>query len=69
MQLQIQTFSTALLDYVRTSQELEIILNFDPGSEQVWNPGDIQSLGRLKLAVKYKEKNVSELFNRKKNFY
>ncbi|KAK9680093.1 Ankyrin repeats (3 copies) [Popillia japonica] len=51
----VQEFATALLDYVRSSKELEIMLNYDSEGEP-WEPGDHQSLDRLKLAIKYKQK-------------
>lgn len=56
----VQTFATALLDHVRTSSELEIMLNYDPDGEP-WEPNDRQSLARLKLAIKYKLKMVNIL--------
>lgn len=59
----VQTFSTALLDQVRTSNELEIILNYDPDPENAWEPGESHSLERLKLAIKCKLKSVSNIFN------
>ncbi|KAI4463480.1 transient receptor potential channel [Holotrichia oblita] len=55
MRSSVQEFATALLDYVRSSKELEIMLNYDPDGEP-WEPGDHQSLERLKLAIKYKQK-------------
>ena len=39
----------------RTSYELEVILNHNPDGEP-WQIGDFQTLERLKLAVKYKQK-------------
>ncbi|XP_017784473.1 PREDICTED: transient receptor potential protein-like [Nicrophorus vespilloides] len=51
----VQGFATTLLDHVRTSSELEILLNYDPEGD-VWEPGEHQSLERLKLAIKYKQK-------------
>lgn len=57
MRMQCQQFSTTLLDYARTSPELEVVLNFSP-TEDHWNPGEKHSLERLKLAVKYKQKMV-----------
>ncbi|XP_031369378.1 transient receptor potential protein isoform X2 [Apis dorsata] len=50
-----QNFSTSLLDHVRTSLELEIMLNYNPYGEN-WEPGERQTLDRLKLAIKYKQK-------------
>lgn len=58
MRSSVQEFATSLLDYVRSSKELEIMLNYDPDGEP-WEAGDHQSLERLKLAIKYKQKMVS----------
>lgn len=57
MRQSVQDFAKMLLDHSRTSQELEIMLNYnsDVGAD-VWEPGDHQSLDRLKLAIKYKQK-------------
>ncbi len=52
---QVQQFATDLLDHARTSYELEIMLNYDPDGD-VWDPGETQTLDRLKLALKYKQK-------------
>lgn len=57
-----QQFSTALLDHARTSYELEIMLNYNPTGEN-WDPGERQTLDRLKLAIKYKQKQVCVLRN------
>lgn len=59
MRKQCQEFATALLDHARTSHELEIMLNFN-GSEvdEYWEPGERQTLERLKLAIRYKQKKV-----------
>lgn len=54
----VQNFATALVDHSRTSYELEIILNYDPEGD-IWHPGERQTLGRLKLAIKYKQKQVN----------
>ncbi|CAA9995354.1 unnamed protein product [Nesidiocoris tenuis] len=58
MRKQVQEFATSLLDHARTSNELEVMLNYDPnaGPLEVWQPGDRQTLERLKLAIKYKQK-------------
>lgn len=55
----VQEFVSCLLDHARTSTELEVMLNYnhEPGNE-VWFPGDRQTLERLKLAIKYKQKDV-----------
>ncbi|RLU15644.1 hypothetical protein DMN91_011398 [Ooceraea biroi] len=50
-----QQFATSLLDHVRTSYELEIMLNYNPSGDN-WDPGERQTLDRLKLAIKYKQK-------------
>lgn len=62
MRQNVQEFSTALLDHSRTSHELEVMLNYNPipGSE-IWEPGDRQTLERLKLAIKYKQKMVCSI--------
>ncbi|XP_034937713.1 transient receptor potential protein [Chelonus insularis] len=52
---QCQEFATTLLDHARSSQELEIILNYNPTGDN-WEPGERQTLDRLKLAIKYKQK-------------
>lgn len=59
MRAQCQTFATSLLDHARTSNELEVMLNHNPDGE-TWEPGERQTLERLKLAIKYKQKQVSE---------
>lgn len=53
----VQTFATSLVDHVRTSHELEIMLNYEPDGDP-WEPGERQTLERLKLAIKYKQKMV-----------
>ncbi|KAL0829971.1 hypothetical protein ABMA28_003435 [Loxostege sticticalis] len=53
---QCQEFATSLLDHTRTSNELEIMLNYNPWDTDSWEPGERQTLGRLKLAIKYKQK-------------
>lgn len=52
-----QQFATSLLDHARTSYELEIMLNYNPAGDN-WDPGERQTLDRLKLAIKYKQKQV-----------
>ncbi|XP_050082055.1 transient receptor potential protein isoform X2 [Anopheles aquasalis] len=49
-------FATALLDHARTSNELEIMLNYSPGAVDNWEPGERQTLERLKLALNHKQK-------------
>lgn len=67
MRKSVQEFATALLSHVRTSNELEIMLNFNPNGEN-WEPGERQTLDRLKLAIKYKQKQVRNE-NLPKRFY
>lgn len=50
-------FSSELLDQTRTKTELAIMLNYDPDGE-VWNEGEVNSLERLKMAIKYSQKSV-----------
>lgn len=61
MREQTQQFATALLDHARTSYELEVMLNYNPTGEN-WDPGERQTLDRLKLAIKYKQKQVRGLY-------
>lgn len=56
---QCQKFATSLLDHVRSSYELETLLNYSHDSEDVWEPGERQTLDRLELAIKYTQKDVS----------
>ncbi|XP_059621283.1 transient receptor potential protein [Phlebotomus argentipes] len=57
MKKNCQEFSTALLDHTRTSHELEIMLNYNGAmGNDNWEPGERQTLERLKLAIKYKQK-------------
>ncbi|XP_053678786.1 transient receptor potential protein [Anopheles nili] len=56
MRLAVQEFATALLDHARTSNELEIMLNYSPGAVDNWEPGERQTLERLKLALNHKQK-------------
>ena len=46
---------TSVYNICRTSYELEVILNHNPDGDP-WEIGDIQTLERLKLAIKYKQK-------------
>ncbi|XP_023318288.1 transient receptor potential protein [Trichogramma pretiosum] len=55
MREKVQEFATSLLDHARTSFELEVMLNYNPIGEN-WEPGERQTLERLKLAIKYKQK-------------
>ncbi|XP_017855836.1 PREDICTED: transient receptor potential protein [Drosophila arizonae] len=57
MRQAVQNFVTALLDHARTSMELEVMLNFNhEPSHDIWFPGQRQTLERLKLAIRYKQK-------------
>ncbi|TDG52296.1 hypothetical protein AWZ03_001126 [Drosophila navojoa] len=57
MRQAVQDFVTALLDHARTSTELEVMLNFNhEPSHEIWFPGQRQTLDRLKLAIRYKQK-------------
>ena len=59
MRKNCQEFATALLDHARTSTELEVMLNFNSNAcIENWEPGERQTLERLKLAIKYKQKMV-----------
>lgn len=56
---QCQKFSVDLLDQTRSSQELAIILNYDPENEdQEYKAGDHMTLKRLEMAINYKQKKV-----------
>ncbi|XP_017120408.1 transient-receptor-potential-like protein isoform X2 [Drosophila elegans] len=52
---QCQKFAVDLLDQTRTSNELAIILNYDPQMSS-YEPGDRMSLTRLVQAISYKQK-------------
>ncbi|XP_017849175.1 transient receptor potential protein [Drosophila busckii] len=57
MRQAVQNFVTSLLDHARTSMELEVMLNFNhEPSHEIWSPGHRQTLERLKLAIRYKQK-------------
>ena len=53
---QVQGFATSLLDHARSSYELEVMLNY-AAEMTVWSPGHHQTLDRLKLAIKCKQKS------------
>lgn len=60
--IKCQDFATDLLEQTRGSKELEIILNHDasnPGTNEDPQVDEKMRLCRLKLAIKYKQKNVS----------
>lgn len=52
---QCQLFATALLDHTRTSEELEILLDYDPDRDPLEDQERLQ-LSRLKLAIQIKQK-------------
>ncbi|XP_017839317.2 transient-receptor-potential-like protein isoform X2 [Drosophila busckii] len=52
---QCQKFACALLDQTRSSNELAIILNYDPALS-TYEPGDRMSLTRLVQAISFKQK-------------
>ena len=52
---QVKVFANSLLDHARTSYELEIMLNYDKTGE-IWDPGEIQTLQRLKFALQCRQK-------------
>ncbi|KAH9424601.1 Short transient receptor putative channel 1 [Dermatophagoides pteronyssinus] len=52
---QCQLFATALLDHTRTSEELEILLDYDPDRDPLEDHERLQ-LSRLKLAIQIKQK-------------
>lgn len=56
---QCQQFAVDLLDQTRSSQELAIILNYDPQSPP-YVDGDHMQLKRLEMAIDYKQKKVSK---------
>lgn len=64
----VQEFAASLLDYARTSEELEVMLNFGPEWRDE-SSGCKHTLERLKLAIKYKQKAVSNYRSRKIRFY
>lgn len=57
-------FATELLDQTRGSEELEIILNHDTESPMSDMEQEGMTLSRLKLAIKYKQKDVCHLYRR-----
>lgn len=60
MRVGVQEFVSSLLDHARTSTELEVMLNFNhEPTTDIWMPGQRQTLERLKLAIRYKQKAVS----------
>ena len=59
MKDQCEKFGGALLDHVRTSYELETLLNYSNDTDEPWETGERQTLDRLELAIKYNQKDVS----------
>ncbi|KAJ3658093.1 hypothetical protein Zmor_009853 [Zophobas morio] len=55
MKAKVEKFAAVLLDHVKTSEELMVLLNYDYRNPS-WVSGERQSLARLKLAIKYKQK-------------
>ncbi|KYB27779.1 Transient receptor potential protein-like Protein [Tribolium castaneum] len=55
MRTVVENFAALLLDHVKTSEELMILLNYDEKNPS-WVLGEQQTLGRLKLAIKFKQK-------------
>ncbi|KAF6039559.1 hypothetical protein EB796_002122 [Bugula neritina] len=53
---QVQEFATELLDQTRGSEELETILNHDTESPMSEDDTEVMTLSRLRLAIKYKQK-------------
>ncbi|RWS29242.1 transient receptor potential ion channel subfamily C trp-like protein [Leptotrombidium deliense] len=56
----VQHFAVALLDHVRTTNELQICLNYNPNQRIASDPENEQEtlrLERLKLAIDYKQKH------------
>jgi len=59
LSVQCQEYASALLAETRTSQELEVILNYDHENPPVLLEGEkekMNNLSRLKLGIKYKQK-------------
>uniref|UniRef100_A0A8C4WZV8 Transient receptor ion channel domain-containing protein n=1 Tax=Eptatretus burgeri TaxID=7764 RepID=A0A8C4WZV8_EPTBU len=58
---QCKRFAKELLDQTQSSQELEIILNYSDDSTAAQEPPEALHLSRLKLAIKYHQKEVGDL--------
>lgn len=56
---QCKQFAKDLLDQTRSSRELEMILNYRDDINPLEEDGN-NDLARLKLAIKYRQKEVSE---------
>lgn len=59
MAKQCQNFAVDLLDQVRGSKELEVLLNYDKYGP-VRKQADRMDLARVKLAINLKQKKVNE---------
>lgn len=57
---QCQQFAVDLLDQTRSSQELAIILNYDPEAPP-YVDGDHMKLKRLEMAIDFKQKKVCSI--------
>lgn len=57
-----QQFSVDLLDEIRGSKELEVVLNHDSRSPDDDQNKENKKLNRLKLAIKYKQKKVKCIY-------
>ncbi len=55
--MKCQKFATDLLNHARSSNELEILLNYNLGADPRQNARTVR-LDRLKLAIKLKQKEV-----------
>ncbi|KAH0809948.1 hypothetical protein GEV33_012846 [Tenebrio molitor] len=55
LRVKVEDFAALLLDHVKTSEELMVVLNYNHNNP-AWTSGDRQTLERLKLAIKYKQK-------------
>lgn len=60
---QVQDFATELLDQTRGSEELETILNHNTESPVSEDEAEVMTLSRLRLAIKYKQKEVRIQFS------
>ena len=65
---QVKNFATSLLDHARTSYELEIMLNFSVDGD-IWDPGETQTLDRLKLALRCKQKETHTVLHQRRGWH
>ena len=56
----MQTFVSDLLEQTRTRKELAIVLNYQHQGT-CWEEGTPMSLDRLKMAIKFEQKSVSNM--------